>query len=478
MMGKGHWTIPRTDKVYAKGKGEIQTYWMKNLQSEEDHSNDFSSLSMYGRTNNAEPASTESTRRLFSGGQIERKPQDLSTMKFDRMVTWNVDVLKHLLRQVEKRRLLLGMKPEDPETIKAVEKELSTPVSEGGTAAFEEVVECIEIATFNAKANGMEQEQHDLSEEVQKELFDYVRVMAKMYNDNPFHNFEHASHVTMSVMKLLSRIVAPDIEGDQSQLHDHTYGITSDPLTQFAVVLSALLHDLDHLGVANSQLVKEVPELARMYKDKSVAEQNSIDLAWALLMEDRFENLRRSIYSTTSELRRFRQLVVNTILATDIMDKELKALRNAKWDKAFSQEMIISAEGNLMEVNNRKATVVIEHLIQASDIAHTMQHWQVYRKWNQRLFREMYRAYREGHADKDPSEGWYEGEIGFFDFYIIPLAKKLHECGVFGVSSHEYLNYAQQNRQEWEKKGRSVVAQYIEEIQNEDALANEERHSL
>jgi hypothetical protein len=29
----------------------------------------------------------------------------------------------------------------------------------------------------------------------------------------------------------------------------------------------------------------------------------------------------------------------------------------------------------------------------------------------------------------------YDGEIGFFDFYIIPLARKLKECGVFGVSS-------------------------------------------
>lgn len=27
--------------------------------------------------------------------------------------------------------------------------------------------------------------------------------------------------------------------------------------------------------------------------------------------------------------------------------------------------------------------------------------------------------------EKDPSEGWYQGEIGFFDFYVIPLAKKV-----------------------------------------------------
>eukprot|EP00526_Cylindrotheca_closterium_P004007 CAMPEP_0113645796 /NCGR_PEP_ID=MMETSP0017_2-20120614/24155_1 /TAXON_ID=2856 /ORGANISM="Cylindrotheca closterium" /LENGTH=1160 /DNA_ID=CAMNT_0000557583 /DNA_START=12 /DNA_END=3494 /DNA_ORIENTATION=- /assembly_acc=CAM_ASM_000147 len=462
-VGKSHWIMPRNDKVYAKGKGEIQTFWMRNLQTEDG----VSTADGKPRSDHVLPSSfSQSKRRVALNGTIERRPQDLNQRKFDRLVNWNVDVLTTLLKQVVERRETLGVEPDEPSVLQGIERELSTPVSQGGKAAFDQVVESIELATFNAKANG--HHAVDLGEQVKKELKEYVRTIASMYNDNPFHNFEHASHVTMSVMKLLSRIVAPDIEGDESQLHDHTYGITSDPLTQFTVVLAALLHDVDHLGVPNSQLVKEVPELSDMYKDKSVAEQNSIDLAWALLMDDRFGNLRRSISSTTSELHRFRQLLVNTILATDIMDKELKALRNAKWDKAFSQDMMGGrGVGALTEINNRKATVVIEHLIQASDIAHTMQHWQVYRKWNQRLFKEMYRAYREGHADKDPSEGWYEGEIGFFDFYIIPLAKKLDECGVFGVSSHEYLNYAEQNRKEWEKKGRSVVADFIQEAREE-----------
>jgi hypothetical protein len=223
---------------------------------------------------------------------------------------------------------------------------------------------------------------------------------------------------------------------------------------------------VDHLGVPNSELVKEAHEMSQMYNNKSVAEQNSIDLAWALLMEDRFQVLRRAIYSTEAEFRRFRQLLVNTILATDIMDKELKSLRNAKWDKAFAGSYVSPQEG-MLDINNRKATVVIEHLIQASDVAHTMQHWQVYRKWNARLFKELYRSYSEGHSDKDPSEGWYEGEMGFFDFYILPLARKLDDCGVFGVASHEYLNYAEQNRREWEAKGRSVVAEFIKEVEAE-----------
>ena len=82
-----------------------------------------------------------------------------------------------------------------------------------------------------------------------------------------------------------------------------------------------------------------------------------------------------------------------------------------------------------------------------------MQHWHVYLKWNERLFREMYKAFLEGRIENDPSKGWYQGEIGFFDFYLIPLGRKLKECGVFGVSSDEYLNYALANRKEWELKG-------------------------
>jgi 3'5'-cyclic nucleotide phosphodiesterase len=297
----------------------------------------------------------------------------------------------------------------------------------------------------------------------------------------------------MSVTKLLSRIVAPsDVLDDYrdranksdliSTLHDHTYGITSDPLTQFACVFSALIHDVDHSGVPNTQLVTENIELADLYNGKSVAEQNSIDLAWKLLMKDDYMELRRTIFHTKSEVVRFRQLLVNAVLATDIMDKELKNIRNVRWAKAFegSEKSVVTnfdpnsaivelashpQEPTLDQVN-RKATIVIVHMIQASDVSHTMQHWHIYRKWNERFFLECYEAYVKGRAAVDPSIAWYEGELGFFDHYIIPLAKKLKECGVFGVSSYEYLQYALNNRAEWETRGKEIVVEMKERAMN------------
>ena len=254
----------------------------------------------------------------------------------------------------------------------------------------------------------------------------------------------------MSVVKLMSRIVAPtenelppqacDESKRQAILHDHTYGITSDPLTQFACVFSALIHDVDHTGVPNTQLVKENAAIAAYYNGRSVAEQNSVDLAWDLFMREDYSKLREAICPNETELRRFRQLVVNSVMATDIMDKDLKNLRNNRWEKAFATKESAEEVESEITARNRKATIVIEHLIQASDVAHTMQHWYVYRKWNERLFIEMAKAYEDGRAEKHPADFWYKGELGFFDFYIIPLAKKLKDCGVFGVSSDEYVS--------------------------------------
>jgi len=64
-------------------------------------------------------------------------------------------------------------------------------------------------------------------------------------------------------------------------------------------------------------------------------------------------------------------------------------------------------------------------------------------------------------------------EIGFFDNYVIPLAKKLKDCNVFGVSSDECLNYAMLNRNEWEDKGAQIVEEMMAELSFQELTAPE-----
>jgi hypothetical protein len=451
---KGHWLKPRLKLVEAKGKGLMKTYWVEPKEV----------AAMSISTTYSDP--NETTEHSGKGS------------KFKRLIDWNTDTLCRLTKQIVSRRnaAMKNSSGKKASSLPTPNTKVILDIGEGGIP-MDEVKEIIELPEFDAMAFEREEAEPDsieLPSVVANQIRDFVIVIASRYHNNPFHNFEHASHVGMSVVKLLSRIVAPDLvvcpenasnHGKlASSLHDHTYGITSDPLTQFACVFAALIHDVDHRGVPNSQLVKDNLRLAAKYKGKSVAEQNSVDIAWDLLATPTYDDFRAIICPTKHEMRRFRQLVVNSLIATDIMDKDLKELRNSRWEKAFFSDYV--TRDPPLAQTNRKATIVIEHLIQASDVAHTMQHWHVYRAWNERLFEEMYAAYKAGRAEKDPSEFWYEGEIGFFDHYIIPLAKKLSDCGVFGVSSDEYLNYAQVNREEWGRRGQEIVTQMAERVKS------------
>jgi 3'5'-cyclic nucleotide phosphodiesterase len=211
-----------------------------------------------------------------------------------------------------------------------------------------------------------------------------------MYRDNAFHCFEHASHVVNSVQKLLNRVVMADRERDgPNQRNFFASRIASDPLTQFAIVFSALIHDVDHTGVTNGQLIKDNAAIANLYKNKSIAEQNSCDLAWELLLDPGYRDLHHCIFGNETEFKRFRQLIVNVVLATDIFDQGMKDMRNSRWEKAFHPQEDSPAQSEEDEFN-LKGTIALEHIMQASDVSHTMQHWHVYTKWNERLFEETY----------------------------------------------------------------------------------------
>lgn len=99
---------------------------------------------------------------------------------------------------------------------------------------------------------------------------------------------------------------------------------------------AALIHDVDHNGVPNAQLVAGKRPLAAQYENKSVAENNSIVVAWDFLMLPQCA-LVSSICPDKADLDRFHDLVVNVVLATDIVDKGLKDDRNNRWAKVFQE---------------------------------------------------------------------------------------------------------------------------------------------
>jgi hypothetical protein len=485
--GKVHWIQERAESIHIKGKGDMKTFWIKPMERDLSlPSSDSLEISSQAKS----PRSSMENFRDVDGNYSKRKllmsknsmvwgdsqeflesmsPPMLRRHSSDtvcRLIDWNVEMLSGLLKQLVAKREYLQKRNGNQD---GAELALFTAAFPGSTA-LDEVVEIITLPKFDANAVASLQDiDPDLvtfeSDAIEKQLRDYVTAIASMYRDNPFHSYEHACHVQLSMCKLLQRVVAPDgidCNGDTSafalKAHTYTYGITSDPLTQFAVVFCALIHDVDHTGVSNGQLIKEKAHVASLYRNQSIAEQNSVDLAWDLLMDERYMDLRKVLFRTQSDFTQFRQLVVNVVLATDNFDKELSTLRKNRWNKAFTD---VQVDESASIAANRKATIVIEHLIQASDVSHTMQHWDVYCKWNERLFYEMYAAFKSGRTDTNPAPGWYKGELWFFDNYVIPLAKKLKDCGVFGVCSDECLNYALENRNMWEAHGEAVVAMML-----------------
>lgn len=457
---KEHWLTPRDDVIYAKGKGALQTYWLRpcrrpsrqevDSSPSEDVSVATMPLNFHIKGNdeerhNANQWMNTSTSILCSDERTTRSMDN-------RLIDWNADILLSFLTKLVLSR--------DFQCVKKSKRR--TQAGLAGDSNYVGLFSRPKSELRLGKISGV-------SVEAQRQLRLYVGKIACLYRANPFHNFEHASHVALSAKKLLKRIIAPDhktVSDDDTcseGLSQSTYGISSDPMLQFVIVLSALVHDVDHSGVPNAQLMKEKPEFAELYNNKSVAESHSVELALSILKDPRFRDLQNCIYPTISDFTRFKELLINAVLATDIVDKDLKVNRQKRWTEAFHGDNQAAATPVVDAV---KATVVVEHIIQASDVAHTMQHWHVFCKWNELLYIEMLEAYRSGRSETDPSDGWYESEIGFFDFYIIPLAKKLEECRVFGVSSGEYLNYALQNRMEWELKGREVTKEMVAKWKN------------
>mmetsp|Transcript_24480 Transcript_24480/g.34161 ORF Transcript_24480/g.34161 Transcript_24480/m.34161 type:complete len:610 (+) Transcript_24480:1-1830(+) len=116
-----------------------------------------------------------------------------------------------------------------------------------------------------------------------------------------------------------------------------TFGLKSDPLQHLALLFSALAHDVEHKGISNQQLVNESDALALLYNDQSVAEQRSLAVAFSELMKEEYKVLRGVWFENQEEYKRFRKIVINLVLTTDLASPERTQIVKSKWKEAFGE---------------------------------------------------------------------------------------------------------------------------------------------
>ena len=178
--GKGYWLTLRKDIIVAKGKGALQTFWLDVDGSRDD--------------NKSESGASDHTQSIETTSEGQHIGTRMTEEKTRRLIDWNVDVLKRLLKEIVAWREASG---KDAKSKYAPGEE-----SYGmGQTVIDEVSEIISLpklssatATFKQSVNSV-----CLGEAAETQLDALVSAIAALYRENPFHNFEHASHVTMSV---------------------------------------------------------------------------------------------------------------------------------------------------------------------------------------------------------------------------------------------------------------------------------------
>jgi class 3 adenylate cyclase len=216
--GKQNWLVQRENKVQAKGKGELTTFFLEMESKASDTAS---------QTSNESGVDSAKDELLY--GSIANAQEEIE--KKNRIAEWTVEVLAKVLKSIVSERKAFGIKPDSGDAIEKLEVE-SLSQNYNKKTVIDEVAEMVLLPGYRAKKKEIN-ENCELEDKIMMQLRHYVQTIASVYNDNPFHNFDHANHVVMSVNKLLGRINAPDLDVDDNgkMLYDHTYGITSDPLT-------------------------------------------------------------------------------------------------------------------------------------------------------------------------------------------------------------------------------------------------------
>eukprot|EP00980_Cylindrotheca_fusiformis_P026136 scaffold15462_cov109-Cylindrotheca_fusiformis.AAC.2 len=193
------WIMPRGSKISVRGKGEMQTYWLRKSKAHKVRRSELESAMM----THAELVETEEESDSFEEpGLGFGVDTDQRMTKIERLVEWNVEVLASLLQQIIASR---DGVVNDIAPLSDAEMQIGS----GAGTVLDEFTPIIPLKRFEAEDLRARRRPSsiEIGDEAKFQLRKYLSQIAGMYKENPFHNFQHASHVTASVKKLLTRIV-------------------------------------------------------------------------------------------------------------------------------------------------------------------------------------------------------------------------------------------------------------------------------
>lgn len=181
--GKSNWLTPRSDKIKAKGKGELSTYWLFDKDK---------TASRRGST----CASTIASDATFgtSGSTMLPNPNTVvKTLvmndKRGRLIDWNVDLFAGMIRKIVARREaqnLIHKSNKTNQRFVQIGDEISIASANCQGMVLDEVVEIIELPAFDPKFVALQEDPHsiNLGAEVMEELRNYIYTISNKYKRN------------------------------------------------------------------------------------------------------------------------------------------------------------------------------------------------------------------------------------------------------------------------------------------------------
>ncbi|XP_043189067.1 cGMP-inhibited 3',5'-cyclic phosphodiesterase A-like [Amphibalanus amphitrite] len=235
-----------------------------------------------------------------------------------------------------------------------------------------------------------------------QEFFNYFHALEMGYRDKPYHNRMHATDVLQAVYYLTSQPIpgfqvlpeddmepekdetcnSPGLGQRQTFAAEESYGVMGanfPALELMALYTAAAMHDFDHPGRTNAFLVTTIAPQAVLYNDRSVLENHHAAAAWSLFLSRAEHNF--LCHLERSEFKRFRFLVIEAILATDLK-RHFEIL--AEFTSKFQ-----NSEGTDWRSETDRL-LVMEMAIKLADINGPCKDFPLHYQWTQRIAEEFY----------------------------------------------------------------------------------------